>query len=265
MPTPPKNLSSFESLKQVVTDLRGPEGCPWDKEQNHQTLTQYAIEEAHELAEAIDRGEKDNIVEELGDLLLQVVLHAEIARQNGDFAIDDVIFSITEKMVRRHPHVFSQTKVSDSQEVVKNWQAIKEEEKKAKPFRERFDVPEGLNALIRSQKIGAKTHRANFDWSHPQEVLAKVDEEISELKEAIAKGDKDHTQHELGDVLFSLAQLARHLDLDAEQSLRIANQRFERRFFNMKKIANQEDKKFETLPIEELEKLWMKAKKLTHD
>lgn len=272
MPKPPKDLRSFESLMKVVEHLRGPEGCPWDKEQTQQTLTRFAIEEAHELADAIDSGDRSAVVEELGDLLLQVVLHAEIGRQAGQFQIEDVIAAISEKMVRRHPHVFADVKVNSSQEVLKNWAEIKAEEKAAEKAPKSttgspFDIPKGMPALLRSQKIGEKTRKIHFDWSQAEEVWEKVEEEIAELKDAFQNRGSardpqrlERVESELGDVLFSLAQLARHLELDSEQALRKTNQRFERRFALMQNLVAQAGRDWNTLSPEERESFWQKAK-----
>lgn len=259
MPKAPENLNTFNALIEVVKSLRGPEGCPWDKEQTHQTLTQYAIEEAFELAEAIDEGSKEALVEELGDMLLQVVLHSEIARQDKSFDIYDVIYSITEKMIRRHPHVFSNVVAETSEQVIENWQKIKEKEGKAKTFQ--FDIPKNIPALIRSQKIGSKTKKINFDWSQPGQVVEKIEEELQELKEAIAHKDIHEQQKELGDLLFSTVQLARHLNFDAEQALRQTNSRFESRFAKMQEFAKAEGKDFNNLSSDELESYWERAKK----
>ncbi len=265
MPVAPKNTRSFASLVEVVAALRGPDGCPWDKEQTHSTLTQYAIEEAFELAEAIDSGDQKAIIEELGDLLLQVVLHSEIARQNGSFTLDDVIQSITEKMIRRHPHVFGDIKVSGSSDVLKNWIKIKDQEKAGKNRTEMVttglgSIPVNMPALIRAQKIGDKTVRRGFDWSTPAEVFNKVDEEISELRRAIEAHDVINEQEELGDVLFTVVQLARHLNFDAEQALRQSNRKFEVRFQKMCELVHQDDKNFSDLSIGELENYWKSAK-----
>jgi MazG family protein len=272
MQKPPSDLRSFAALVQVVANLRGPDGCPWDKEQTHQTLTRYAIEETHELVEAIENSSPTEVCEELGDVLLQVVLHAEIARQAGQFDINDVIEGISSKMVRRHPHVFEsenddgKPKAKTSAEVLQKWDVIKSAEKKANgktqdpndPF---ASIPKALPALLRSQKIGGKTVRFNFDWLSPEEVLAKLDEEVAELKEALAAGDKEHAGKEIGDVLFTVAQLARHLDLDSEQSLRGTNHKFEIRFRCMRELVTADGKRLEDLKINELEPYWQKAKK----
>jgi tetrapyrrole methylase family protein/MazG family protein len=261
---PPQNLKTFESLLKVVEALRGPDGCPWDKEQTHRTLTPYAIEESHELAEAIETGDQREMISELGDLLLQVVLHSEIGRQAGTFNISDVIEAIGTKMVSRHPHVFSDVKVSSSNEVLDNWSALKAKEKKTGPPKDdmRFDVPLTIPALTRSQKVGEKTKRLRFDWSKPEEVLLKVDEELAELKEEMhaARPDPAALEHELGDLLFSSAQLARHLGLEAEQCLRTANARFEKRFFTMRKRIAAAGRDYDKLSPEELEQAWQETK-----
>lgn len=263
MVQPPKDLKSFASLLEIVAALRGPEGCPWDKEQTHRTLTPFAIEEAHELAEAIERGDEAEMISELGDLLLQIVLHSEIGRQESRFNIHDVIYAISEKMVRRHPHVFADTKVADSNEVLDNWSAIKAQEKKKFDADEamRFDVSLSMPALTRSQKIGDKTKRLRFDWQNANEVLAKVEEELTEVKDELKSGDKDRLEHEIGDLLFSVAQLARHVGLEAEQTLRTANARFEKRFFTMRKQIKRAGRDYDALTSAELEEAWQKVKR----
>lgn len=280
MVKPPDNLETFESFLKIVEALRGPDGCPWDKEQTHRTLTPYAIEEAHELAEAIEAGDEKEMVAELGDLLLQVVLHSEIGRQEGRFSIEDVLRSIGEKMVRRHPHVFGSTEVSGSNDVLNNWAKIKAEEKAAKAasgvkaeIQTRFDIPRALPALQRAHKIGDKTNRVGFDWPDASGVFMKLDEEVEELRVEFAKVSnnksaltddlKSALSHELGDVLFSTAQLARHLGLEAEQCLRDANSRFERRYFTMRTHVEAAGQDWAQLSDEEKEQAWQKAKRLT--
>ena len=261
MPQAPENLREFASLVKVVEALRGPDGCPWDKEQTHESLTQYAIEEAHELAEAMDQGETSQIVEELGDVLLQVVLNAEIGRQAGTFDIYDVIHSISEKMVRRHPHVFADIQASNSDEATESFNSVKEAEK-AKTQSEfiQFQIPLHLPALLRSQKIGGKTKKYKFDWESPEQVFEKVEEELKETKEAHQNKSKTEQQGEIGDLLFSVAQLARHLDIDAEQALRQCNSRFESRWLRMQELAKDKSQTFTKLSQDELEELWQEAK-----
>lgn len=270
MPKAPENLREFSSLLKVVEFLRGPEGCPWDKEQTHQSLTRFAIEEAHELGEAIDAGDQKELIGELGDLLLQVVLHSEIARQDGRFDIHDVIANLNDKMIRRHPHVFGDVKVKDANEVLQNWSQIKAEEKGTKEFA--FDIPAALPSLIRAQKIGEKTEKIGFDWDSPAAVWDKVQEEIAELEaelnalsEAQSADDSNAVlrkiEAEIGDGFFSLAQLARHLNLDAEQCSRKANARFEARFAKMRELVKAAGFEWETLPPAEKEQFWARAKR----
>jgi tetrapyrrole methylase family protein / MazG family protein len=258
MPQAPDNLREFSSLLSVVETLRGPHGCPWDKEQTHQTLTRFALEETAELIEAMDAGDLPGMREELGDVLLQVLLNTEIARQMGEFNIEDVIEGIAQKLVRRHPHVFANVKVKDSDEVLKNWHEIKKEEKSSRPLS--GGLPTGLPALIASQKIGEKTKRHRFDWTVISQVVAKVDEELLELKDAMKQGTAPGVQQELGDLFFTLAQLARHLGLDAEQCARQANQRFETRFVKMQALCEAKGLDFSKATPADLEKFWTLAK-----
>lgn len=259
MPRPPSNLRHFASLVEIITALRGPEGCPWDKEQTHRTLTRYTLEEAAELAEALDGGNAEAIREELGDVLLQVVLNAEIARQSGQFDVLDVIETLNKKMVHRHPHVFGDTKVMDAGEVVNNWHQLKAKEKKDRPLS--GGLPAALPALLASQKIGEKTKSHRFDWTRVEDVVAKVEEELMELKEAISNHDKSGQMRELGDLLFSLAQLARHLGGDSEQALRETNRRFENRFLNMMSSLEGAGLDPQKATAEQLEVHWQLAKK----
>ncbi len=267
MPQPPKTLNTFEALVQVIADLRGPDGCPWDKEQTHQTLTPYAIEETHEMVEAIESGDDAHICEELGDVLFQVVLHAQLGRERGAFDISNVVEAITSKIVRRHPHVFSDLKVTGTGEVLKNWDEIKKLEKAGKQASvdRAIDVPGSLPALQRAGKIGEKTAKLKFDWSKASEVLAQLKAEIAELEEAMAEvasaGKAAHIQHEIGDVLFSAAQLARHLDAEPESALRAANRRFISRFEKMLELRGLDPSAFTALAAEEKEKLWSEAKR----
>jgi len=265
MQKPPQNLREFTSLLKVVEALRGPAGCPWDKEQTHQTLTRYAIEEAFELAEAMDAGHTDEIRDELGDVLLQVILNSEIARQEGHFDIHDVIQNLNEKMVRRHPHVFSDTKAETSEQVLLNWHELKKKEKATRAATRSsdttaFDIPQALPALMRSQKIGEKTQKLQFDWTDAEACWPKIKEEVAELEEAMHTKGKSDIEAELGDVLFSLVQLARHLQIDAEQALRKTNTRFETRLQRMRAQVIVEGLDWSTLSPDEKERRWKQAK-----
>ncbi|MGE5085347.1 MAG: nucleoside triphosphate pyrophosphohydrolase [Bacillota bacterium] len=260
----PSNLNNIESLVEIVASLRAPDGCPWDKEQTHESLTQYAIEETHELVEAIETPspERDSkIKEELGDVLFQVILHTQLASERGAFTLDDVIQSISEKLIRRHPHVFSDAKVQDSAEVARKWEEIKKQEAAHKPIEEQYklNVPP-LPALQRAYKIGKRTEKLQFDWDNAEGAMLKVEEEYDELREALDEGSDKEIEHELGDVLFSLAQLGRHLKMDPEQVLRKGNQRFESRFNKMIEFATQDNKDWGKLNLEDKEHYWLKAK-----
>lgn len=263
------NTASTEDLLRklisVVADLRGPEGCPWDKAQTHQSLSPYTIEEAFELVDAIESRSDANTKEELGDVLFQVILHSQLAKERGSFQLNDVIAGITEKLIKRHPHVFSDLKLTTADEVKRNWDAIKASEKKEKsgqdasPF---ASIPKGLPALQRSQKIGHRTIRFNFDWNDVKFVFDKIEEELAEVKEALRDNHgKRALTLEIGDLLFTVTQLARHLDIDAEQALRLTNKKFETRFLRMLELVKDDKKDFATLPITELELYWQKAKR----
>lgn len=267
MPTAPTNLRTFESLVQIVKDIRGPDGCPWDKEQTHQTLTQYAIEETFELVEAIEapleqKPKDQNIKEELGDVLFQVILHAQLAADRHSFDIQDVLQGISEKLVRRHPHVFTDQKVQNTQEVIENWEKIKKSEK-INPLTSlhKIQVPP-LPALQQSHKIGKRTEKLKFDWDDVQGVYSKVQEEYQELEEALDEDNIQHIEHELGDCFFSLAQLARHLDLEPEQVLRKANHRFLQRFNLMIDLIEKDNLNYDLLTLADKEEFWSKAKAL---
>lgn len=266
----PDNSRLFESLVKVVEALRGPNGCPWDKEQTHQTLTRYAIEETYEYVEAVDHSNDAEMKEELGDMLLQVVLNSEIAKQRGAFDIDDVIEAINKKMVSRHPHVFAkeslgeEEKMDTSGEVLQKWQELKAKEKGNQPKKKDFGIARGLPALLTSQKIGEKTSHLNFDWSAPEEVVLKVKEELKEVLEEMQNDSSSLTnpnlEKELGDLLFSVAQLCRHLKVDTEQALRKTNARFEQRFFLARELCMQSGHDWQKLSTDERESFWRQAK-----
>lgn len=264
MPHPPAKLNSLEALMEIVAALRGPNGCPWDKDQTHQSLTQYAIEETFELVESIEQ-ENDNLMkEELGDVLFQVALHSQLALERKAFSLEEVIVELNAKMIRRHPHVFGNESVETKQEVLERWETIKKKEKEdqtqenAKPF----SIPEALPSLQRSYKIGDKTHKSGFDWSHPNEVKEKIFEEIGEIEEILVNDpqNKDLLNEEIGDLLFSVAQYSRHLGIDPETSLRMANRKFENRYSAMLKLCQEKDLNFNELPIDEKEQLWKTVK-----
>src|SRR5215470_12955087 len=225
---------AFEALVEIMHRLRGPGGCPWDGEQTHDSIKPYLIEEAYEVVEAIDARDDRELCTELGDLLLQILFHAEMASQRQAFAIGDVIRAISEKMVRRHPHVFGDTAVSGADEVVRNWSRIKSAERRAADDSSALaGVPRAMPALLRAQRLGEKAGHAGFDWSDATGVLAKLREELDELSAAVHSGDRDAAEAELGDLLYAATSLARHLRLSAEDAVKRAADRFTRRFHHM--------------------------------
>ncbi|MCB0368761.1 MAG: nucleoside triphosphate pyrophosphohydrolase [Bdellovibrionales bacterium] len=252
---------------QIVKDLRGPDGCPWDKEQTHESLAPFAIEEVYELIESIERNDTEHFKEELGDVLFQVALHCQLAEELNEFSYRDVLQTLCEKLVRRHPHVFSDVKVKDINEVWSNWEKIKKQEKESKNKQNQpiktFDFPAALPALQRAHKIGVKSEKLKFDWQHPDDVFNKVLEELNELKVEVEQNSaKEKIQEEFGDLLFSLAQWARHLNLEAEQTLRKANSKFENRFNKMMSLVSKKKLDWNLLSDSEKESLWQEIKNI---
>jgi tetrapyrrole methylase family protein/MazG family protein/ATP diphosphatase len=248
--------SSLSRLVQIMRRLLAPDGCPWDREQTLQSLRPYVIEEAHEVVDAIDRGSPDALCEELGDLLLQVVFQAELARAQGWFGPDDVVEAICAKLTRRHPHVFGEVQVRDAAQVVQNWEAIKAREKAGRGALD--GVPASLPALLRAQRVGEKAARVGFDWPDYAGARAKLQEELAEFDHAIAGGDDAAAERELGDVLFSLVNTARKRGLDAENSLRAALERFTRRVQAVEGALG--GRPAAEVPPAELDALWERAK-----
>jgi tetrapyrrole methylase family protein/MazG family protein len=252
---------AFAELVRIMERLRGPGGCPWDREQTRQSIKPYVIEEAYEVAEAIEDDNTDELRTELGDLLLQIVFHAEMAREEGLFTIEDVIGAITEKMIRRHPHVFSDTEVKDSAEVLRNWARIKAEERKDQDDRSHVaGVPRAMPALLRAHRLSEKASRVGFDWDSASEVLEKVHEEVAELQAAVELGDPTAVEAELGDVLFALTSLGRHLDMQAEDALQRANDRFIRRFRYIEARLAERQQDLHQTSVQEMNTLWEEAK-----
>ena len=253
----------FSTFYETVTKLRDPvHGCPWDKEQNHQSLIKYLIEETFEAIGAIEDNDSKHLMEELGDVLLQVVLHSVIAKENNHFTITDVISHINEKMIRRHPHVFSNEKVSSVKDVKDNWQKIKKQEKdKADQnitFNNKYIHHTALNSSL---KIGNKTEELDFDWPGPEQVMEKVEEELNELKKEISVNNNKKIKEEYGDFLFTVAQLGRHLGINPENELRKANKKFINRYNAMEILAKKENNKLENLTNDQKNELWNKVKK----
>lgn len=267
-PVPPLELQDGATLTRLVGVMRrllAPDGCPWDREQTFETLRKYALEEACEVIDAIDSGDRGAIREELGDLLLQVVFQAELGRREGAFAIDDVVAGIVEKLVTRHPHVFGDLDAKTADEVLRNWEKIKAQEKKDRGIL--GGVPRSLPALVRAQRIGEKVERVGFDWEDARGSRAKVTEEMGELDKAIAAGDAREIEEELGDVLFALVNLSRHVKVDAEGALRRTIDKFTRRFAHVEKRVHAEHGGWggpggnqPNLPLEVLDRYWEEAK-----
>ncbi|KUO96402.1 nucleoside triphosphate pyrophosphohydrolase [Ferroacidibacillus organovorans] len=250
----------FHELRAIVARLRGPDGCPWDQEQTHLSLCRYAIEEAYEVAHAIEQDDPDALVDELGDLLLQVALHAEIGAEDGLFTMDDIIGHLNEKLIRRHPHVFTEQTTLTSDEVISNWQAIKAEERRKKgtehvTWMDR--VSRALPPFAQAIKLQARAAEAGFDFTDAVQIYAKVDEEVRELSEARGM---DEREDEFGDILFSLLNLARFYEIDPESALKRANLKFRARFDHMEQAAGEKNLEIRGLSLDLLEKLWQNAK-----
>src|SRR5437660_704473 len=261
----------FERLVAVQARLRAPKGCPWDREQTHQTLRTYLLEEAYEVLEALETGNDAKFAEEMGDLLLQIVFHSQIASEEGRFTVADVIREIHDKMIRRHPHVFGKTRAKDSAEVLRNWEQIKAEERRASgdlkendgTLKETSLLDGGSRALpatMEGFQLTRKASRIGFDWEDAGGVFEKMKEETEELKKAIQERQQAGMEEELGDLLFAAVNLSRFLKIDPEIALKKANAKFARRFRAMEGLARKSGREFKNLPREEMEALWEAAK-----
>jgi MazG family protein len=266
-PLPEQQGSTYISLVAIMRRLLAPGGCPWDREQSFQSLRKYVLEEACEVIDAVDSGDRAAIKDELGDLLLQVVFMGELAREEGAFGPDDVVRVIVEKLVRRHPHVFGEVHVSGSDEVLTNWEKIKQGE-----YGDRgvlAGLPRSFPALARAQRMSEKVSKVGFDWPDARGSRDKVAEELRELDEAVAEGSSERVEHELGDVLFALVNFARHQGIDAEQALRKTADKFARRFGHVEARVkeqhggfprDEDGKPARGLPLETLDGYWNEAK-----
>jgi MazG family protein len=266
----------FEKLVAVQKRLRAPRGCPWDREQTHATLRPYLIEEAYEVLDALDSGDDEKFAEEMGDLLLQVVFHSQIAREQGRFTAADVVREIHDKMVRRHPHVFGKARAKDSTQVLKHWERIKAEERQHKAGLNKIGSPadgnskltdqpdsilegvsHGLPAMLEGLQLTRKAARVGFDWHNPDGIFEKLREEMAEVRHALSEKNAAKAEEELGDLLFAAVNLARFVQVDPEIALKKANAKFQRRFANMEKAAlDQHKRSFADLPREQMESLW---------
>ncbi len=262
METKDRLTEAFLSLYGLVSRLRGPGGCPWDAQQTDSTVKMYLIEEAYEVLDAIENGRPEDVREELGDLLFQILFLTSLARDRGEFDLIDVIEGIKAKMIKRHPHVFGGTSVSTPSEVSENWEKIKKEEKglAGSPSSALSGVPAGLPALLRAHRLSDRVSKAGFDWAGREEVWAKVREEFEELSEALAKGDMEAVGEETGDLLFSLVNLARHWGLNAERIMRETNHKFINRFKEMEDELRSMGIDPDGATLEEMDRAWEKVK-----
>ena len=256
-----KNEYDFEDLVKIMTILRSPEGCPWDREQTHQTIRRDLLEETYELIEGIDKDDPEMLREELGDVLLQVVFHSNIAKDKGNFSINDVCNDVCRKLIIRHPHVFGDVKVKDSENVLANWDAIKKETKKQQSDTEVLrSISPALPALMRAEKIGKKARKVGFDFDDAPEAMTKVLEEVNEVNEALAKGNKAEVEEEFGDLFLAVVNAARLAGVDSEQALYNANEKFLARFQRVEELCKASGKSMTDTPREEKEAFWLVSK-----
>ncbi len=253
---------TFEDLVDIIAILRSPDGCPWDREQTHSSIRQSFIEECYEAVETLENGDWQHMREELGDVLLQLLLHSQIEAEQSHFTMHDVCDELAGKMVQRHPHVFGSVKVSDSSDVLEVWDSVKESSRNQVTAAQKMEsVSKALPSLMASHKIGKKGRKAGFDFPDTETALKKTDEELLELKDALAEGDKAHIEEELGDLLLTLTCVARLSGVDSEEALKNANQKFIRRFQALEKLAAKQGVTLDGLSDEKKLELWDKAKK----
>jgi tetrapyrrole methylase family protein/MazG family protein len=251
---------SFEDLVALMTRLRGPDGCPWDRKQTLPDLKPYVIEEAYEVVDAIDRDDRASLAEEVGDMMLEAVFIAEVTREEGSFDIYDAITAVHDKLVRRHPHVFADAQAGDAEEVLVNWEKLKNEERKSENKSLMAGVPQSMPALLKASRLTEKAARVGFDWRRTEDVFEKLDEEIAEVHEAIASGDATKVHDELGDLLFTIANIARKLNVNPEEALQSTNRKFTRRFESMERAVRENGRNLDQLSLEEMDALWNDAK-----
>lgn len=254
----PKNLNKFDALVKIIAQLRAPDGCPWDREQTHASLREYLLQETYEVLAALDEADSKKLCGELGDLLLQIVLHAQIAAESGEFKLDDIMSGINNKLIRRHPHVFGEAQAADAAEVAHNWEEIKKEERGVDQSL-LGSVPGAMPALSYSKEVQRRVAEAGFDWPDIEGVIEKLAEEVGEFK----KSGGEQKAGEFGDILFTLVNFARRQGIDAESALREANQKFYRRFSKMEELCRQRGLTFDKLSFNEQNALWEEAKKET--
>jgi len=253
-------MENLKKLVEIVARLRGPDGCPWDKKQTHSTLRPYMLEEAYETIEAIDEKDDGKLAEELGDQLLQIILHSRIAAERKAFDIERVAGLINEKLIQRHPHVFGQKKEITSDEVLHNWERIKQKQAKNDDYSVLQGVPSALPALLKAFRVQEKVGRYGFDWQKPDDVMEKIIEEIDEFRQALSGGDRDKLEEEFGDLLFSLVNFGRHHKLQAESALNLTTGKFIRRFRYIEDRLRERGKTLDQSNLEEMENIWQEAK-----
>lgn len=256
---------SFDDLVRLMTRLRGPDGCPWDREQGLSDLKPFVIEEAYEVVDAIDRDDRSSLLEEVGDLLLEAVFIAEITREEKSFDIYDSITAIHDKLMRRHPHVFGDVEAGDAEQVLVNWEKLKNEERKAENKSVLAGVPQSLPALLKASRLTEKAARVGFDWRRAEDVFAKIDEELAELREAVTGADTASVEEEVGDLLFTIANIARKLEINPEEALQSTNRKFMRRFESMESAVRASGRNLDELSLEEMDRLWDDAKSAERD
>ncbi len=253
---------SFRKLIEIVDTLMGENGCPWDNVQTRESLKPYLVEETYEVLEALDTNDPDQIKDELGDLLYQILFHSKISSKNNEFDIKDVLNNLKEKMVRRHPHVFKEGQINTPDQVIERWEEIKKEEKTHSNHPSTLDsVPKQLPSLLRAQKLQKKAAKEGFDWDEISDVFDKLDEEISEFKSAVLEGKGTDIQSELGDILFVLVNIAKFKKIDAEEALRSTNNKFIKRFQHIEKEVAKQGKTLKETSLEDMERHWQNAKK----
>ncbi|RMG71796.1 MAG: nucleoside triphosphate pyrophosphohydrolase [Nitrospirae bacterium] len=252
-------MDAFDRTVEIMRKLRSEKGCPWDRKQTHQTLKSYLIEEAYELMEAIDEQDPEKMKEELGDLLFQIVFHAQLADERGEFNIRDVLEAINQKMVARHPHVFGTDRLNTAEQVLKRWDEFKKREGKLQESLLE-GVPKAMPSLLRAKKVQERASKVGFDWSEVSEVLEKVKEEFSEFIESLRHGRKDEIEEELGDLFFSLVNLSRFVSINPEDALQKTTTKFIKRFQYIEQEAKRKGKRLEDMSLEEMDALWEEAK-----
>ncbi len=256
------DCAKFEELMDVMAKLRGPNGCPWDKQQTHASLTSGFLEELYEFIEAVDDNDIETMREELGDLCLHIVFQVQLAREAGEFTMTEVLEGIIEKLVRRHPHVFGDITVGDADEVIVNWDTIKKKEKKNAARTSVVDgIPRHLPALSKAHKLQRKVRKVGFDWDRLEDVMLKVDEELGELRDAIKEGNQAHVTEELGDLLFSIVNVSRFVDVEPEQALHKTVRKFMNRFRAIEAGLEKRGKTVDDATFEEMDALWEETKK----